>query len=120
MKTSRFILSPRESRLARLFLIGFALSVAPLGAQSATQPTTSGATAPGTSPSSVTTPPKSNTSFYNTPTSTASTGTGGMYNPNGANPPAGTVKTGTVNPNVNAGGGTGSGQAGGTTSPSNP
>ena len=45
---------------------------------------------------------------------------GGMYNPNGANPPAGTATTGTVNPNVNAGGGSGSGQAPGTTSPSNP
>lgn len=130
MKTIRHYSSLRESRLARLFFIGFALSVAPLGAQTASsaggttpaQPTTSGATEPGSSASSITTPPKANTSFYNTPnTATAnSSGKGSIYNPNGANPPAGTVKTGTLNPNVNAGGGSGSGRTPGTSTPSSP
>ena len=116
MKTSRTSFSPREIRLARFFLVGFALSLAPLGAQTAPQPTTSGATTPGNTPSAVTTPQHANTSFYDTPNTGAATGVSGST----ATAPAGTVKTGTVTPNVNTGGGSGSGQAGGSSSPSSP
>jgi hypothetical protein len=133
MKTLRQYLSPRESRFVRLCFVGFALSVAPLGAQTAAgsnsapptapaQTSTSGAVAPGTTAASVTTPQRANVSPYNMPNSAMTTAkTGSAYNPNGSNPPAGTTKPKpTAYQNVNAGGGSGSGQTPGTSSSSTP
>ena len=137
MKTYRHLFSPRESRLARLFLAGFALSLAPLGAQTAgstaASSSSSANTAPGTSPSAVTSPTGANTSFYNTPNSSSVNSTthtsGGTYIPNNSGPTGSvpkvpstavtpTTPTGTTT--VNAGGTSGSAQTAGTTSPSSP
>jgi hypothetical protein len=122
METKRYHFSSRRSPWARLIFLGLALSAAPVCAQSTGS--ASGATSPANAANSVTSPQKASASPYNTPTTGSekpATGGSGIYNPNsGTLPPVGKAPKATTTGNVNAGGGSGSGQTPGTSSPSSP